>query len=207
MAESVDNSEAVPSGGTMAAAADAAVEELMTLGNPQVVNESAEGNVLKPESKSELEAGGANLELPCQLENDENYLPEQNPDDPNYPVRINMDKIRRLQSSLPVDDPLAPLGSTKNPIRIIQQGNQFITTQDLSDDQLKQILQVLRNQAMIEDGTETMTSVTNSVYNPETSTRIIFRVTNATKALARAQVEEMGMTYQDYKPRGRKRVR
>ncbi len=74
------------------------------------------------------------------LENDENFMPE--PADHNYPVRINMDKIRRLQSSLPVDDPLAPLGSTKNPIRIIQQGNQFITTQDLTDDQLKQILQV-----------------------------------------------------------------
>lgn len=35
-----------------------------------------------------------------------------------------------------------PLGSSQNPIRIIQQGNKYMSTQQLSSDQLSQIMQV-----------------------------------------------------------------
>jgi len=36
----------------------------------------------------------------------------------------------------------APLGSSRNPIRIIQQGNQYTSLQHLTQDQLSQIMQV-----------------------------------------------------------------
>ncbi|PAA68969.1 hypothetical protein BOX15_Mlig028731g1, partial [Macrostomum lignano] len=67
------------------------------------------------------------------------------------PATINMEKLRRIQATIPVQDPNAPLGSNKNPIRIIQQGNRFITTQNLSEEQLSQITQVLHNQSIMSE--------------------------------------------------------
>ncbi|VEL20017.1 unnamed protein product [Protopolystoma xenopodis] len=66
---------------------------------------------------------------------------EQNPDDIGIEP-IDLEEVQKINERMPVSDPNAPVGSNKNPIRIIQQGNQYITTQDVSDEHLQQIIQV-----------------------------------------------------------------
>ena len=67
----------------------------------------------------------------------------------------------------------APLGSSQNPIRIIQQGNQYIPVQQLSTDQLQQIMQVVQQQQLTKQSSELGSSV---LFNPQTNTRIVYRV-------------------------------
>ncbi|CAH8510005.1 unnamed protein product [Dicrocoelium dendriticum] len=88
---------------------------------------------------------------------------------------IDLEEVQKIQARMPAADPNAPVGSNKNPIRIIQQGNQYITTQDVSDEHLQQIIQVLTNQALISSSG----SRPNAIYNRLTNRRIIFRVTRA----------------------------
>ncbi|XP_070383811.1 uncharacterized protein [Dermacentor albipictus] len=67
----------------------------------------------------------------------------------------------------------APLGSSENPIQIIQQGNTYHSTQVLSPEQLQQIAHVLQQQQVnraIQNGGSAV------VFNPQTNTRIIYRV-------------------------------
>ncbi|KAL3197250.1 hypothetical protein MRX96_044974 [Rhipicephalus microplus] len=67
----------------------------------------------------------------------------------------------------------APLGSSENPIQIIQQGNTYHSTQVLSSEQLQQIAHVLQQQQVnraIQNGGSAV------VFNPQTNTRIIYRV-------------------------------
>lgn len=68
----------------------------------------------------------------------------------------------------------APLGSSQNPIRIIQQGNQYTPVQHLSSDQLSQIMQVVQQQQLAkttQDG-----GGSSTLFNPDTNTRIVYRV-------------------------------
>ncbi|KAA0200106.1 Zinc finger protein [Fasciolopsis buskii] len=88
---------------------------------------------------------------------------------------IDLEEVQKIQARMPAADPTAPIGSNKNPIRIIQQGNQYITTQDVSDEHLQQIIQVLTNQALISSSG----SRPSAIYNRLTNRRIIFRVTRA----------------------------
>ena len=67
----------------------------------------------------------------------------------------------------------APLGSSQNPIRIIQQGNQYIPVQQLSSDQMQQIMQVVQQQQLTKQSSELGSSV---LFNPQTNTRIVYRV-------------------------------
>ena len=67
----------------------------------------------------------------------------------------------------------APLGSSQNPIRIIQQGNQYTPVQQLSTDQLQQIMQVVQQQQQV---TSTIESGSSVLFNPQTNTRIVYRV-------------------------------
>jgi len=63
----------------------------------------------------------------------------------------------------------APLGSSLNPIRIIQQGNQYTPVQQLTSDQLQQIMHVVQQQQAAKSGSSVL-------YNPETNTKIVYRV-------------------------------
>lgn len=67
----------------------------------------------------------------------------------------------------------APLGSSQNPIRIIQQGNQYTPVQQLTTEQLQQIMQVVQQQQVAKD---TSTSGQSILYNPQTNTKIVYRV-------------------------------
>lgn len=66
----------------------------------------------------------------------------------------------------------APLGSSQNPIRIIQQGNQYTPVQQLSGDQLHQIMQVVQQQQV----GKTVSAGSSVLFNPQTNTRIVYRV-------------------------------
>ncbi|XP_061173675.1 uncharacterized protein LOC133182845 [Saccostrea echinata] len=67
----------------------------------------------------------------------------------------------------------APLGSSQNPIRIIQQGNQYTPMQNLSTEQLQQIMQVVQQQQVTKTSSEEGSSI---LFNPQTNTRIVYRV-------------------------------
>lgn len=68
----------------------------------------------------------------------------------------------------------APLGSSQNPIRIIQQGNQYTPVQQLTTDQLQQIMQVVQQQQVAKTASEGGGS--SVLYNPQTNTKIVYRV-------------------------------
>ena len=79
-------------------------------------------------------------------------------------------------------DKAAPLGSSKNPIRIIQQGNTFTSTQQLTEEQLQQIMQVVQQQHAMKEtqegnkaGSKAKTKIVYKVVNPPSGgTRITF---------------------------------
>lgn len=78
-----------------------------------------------------------------------------------------------LSTLTPASTSPTPLGSKSNPIRIVQQGSTYTSTQQLSQDQIAQIVQVLQRQniaARSVDGQPT------AVFNPKTKTRIVYRV-------------------------------
>lgn len=64
----------------------------------------------------------------------------------------------------------APLGSSQNPIRIIQQGNQYTPVQQLSKDQLQQIMHVVQQQQLAKNPGSSV------LYNSQTNTKIVYRV-------------------------------
>lgn len=94
---------------------------------------------------------------------------------PAAPIRIqpasSSDSLQQI--ALPQKQSSAPLGSSENPIQIIQQGNTYHSTQILSPEQLQQIAHVLQQQQVnraIQNGGSAV------VFNPQTNTRIIYRV-------------------------------
>lgn len=80
----------------------------------------------------------------------------------------------------------APLGSSQNPIRIIQQGNRYTPMQQLTPDQLQQIMQVVRQQHVNKNTQENGGTV---IFNPVTNTKIMYRVIYPSE-LHKAQVPE-----------------
>ena len=68
----------------------------------------------------------------------------------------------------------AALGSSQNPIRIVQQGSQYTSVQQLTPDQLQQILQVVQEQQLAKATVKG--SGSSVLFNPSTQTRIVYRV-------------------------------
>lgn len=64
-----------------------------------------------------------------------------------------------------------PLGSSENPIQLVQHGQTFHSVQSLTQEQLRQIATVLQQQHL-----ESAPRTKNVVYDAETNTRIIYRV-------------------------------
>lgn len=91
---------------------------------------------------------------------------------PQPKAPIGAPEIKTVLAASSVTDG-APLGSSQNPIRIIQQGNQYIPVQQLSTDQLQQIMQVVQQQQLTKQSTDLGSSV---LFNPQTNTRIVYRV-------------------------------
>ncbi|ESO83522.1 hypothetical protein LOTGIDRAFT_169216 [Lottia gigantea] len=69
---------------------------------------------------------------------------------------------------------VAPIGSSQNPIRIVQQGNQYTPVQQLTAEQLQQIMHVVQEQQLAKSADSNNGS--SILYNPQTNTRIVYRV-------------------------------
>ena len=110
----------------------------------------------------------------------QNVVPVQNSASNNVMQMQDMQPHESILSRVPqslikteVVSDGSPLGSSTNPIRIIQQGNQYIPVQQLSTDQLQQIMQVVQQQQLTKQSADTGSSV---LFNPQTNTRIVYRV-------------------------------
>ncbi|XP_041352392.1 uncharacterized protein LOC121370922 [Gigantopelta aegis] len=69
---------------------------------------------------------------------------------------------------------VSPLGSSRNPIRIIQQGNQYTPVQQLTAEQLQQIMQVVQQQQLTKTTADGGGS--SVLFNSQTNTKIVYRV-------------------------------
>uniref|UniRef100_A0A5K3EZR3 C2H2-type domain-containing protein n=1 Tax=Mesocestoides corti TaxID=53468 RepID=A0A5K3EZR3_MESCO len=118
---------------------------------------------------------------------------------------VDLDAVQKIQASMPAADPEAPVGSNKNPIRIIQQGSQFITTQDVSDSNLHQIVQVLANQALVDESKNGGKVL--AIYNRLTNKRIVFRVTHGRRKRQGGELSEVRDHYSLAPPNGGERKR
>ena len=81
-------------------------------------------------------------------------------------------------------EPTHPLGSSKNPIRIIQQGSQYRSMQQLTGDQLQQIMQIVQQQRLAQKAQKGGGS--SVLFNPETQTRIVYKVLNTSQLHAQS---------------------
>lgn len=111
-------------------------------------------------------------------------------EDENLPLVENRIEIEngapKFQLRTPSKDGTksAPLGSSQNPIRLVQQGNRYKSLQNLSPEQLAQIMQVVQQQQLIRSSKET--GQASVLYNPQTQTKIIFRVVNPSEIQKRS---------------------
>jgi len=91
-------------------------------------------------------------------------------------------------NNVPSGGASSPLGSSSNPIRIIQRGNQYTAMQHLTADQLAQILQVIQEQQQAKIGKTPSSSSfpTAILYNPEESfeSKVLYRITKASDTAA-----------------------
>ena len=84
-----------------------------------------------------------------------------------------MGQTRIVQVSANSVNSSAPLGSSQNPIRIVQQGNQYTSVQQLNPIQLQQIMQVVQQQQLAK---ETQGQRETVLFNPNTKTKIVYKV-------------------------------
>jgi len=73
----------------------------------------------------------------------------------------------------------APLGTSQNPIRIIQRGNQYTAMQHLEPDQLSQILQVIQQQQQSAHAKNPSSNGSAILYNPDAGSQVVYRITTS----------------------------
>lgn len=146
-------------------AATAIVEPVGECQNAGIVDAGARGFVLEnQQEESATLASSANIVAPPVNESQSFHLIENSA--PNFPLKTaSKDGTKG-----------APLGSSQNPIRIVQQGNRYKSLQNLTPEQLAQITEVVQQQHLIRSSKET--GQANVLYNPQTQTKIILRVVN-----------------------------
>jgi len=103
------------------------------------------------------------------------------------PIEIN--SMRSLSSSQTSSDTVppgdqktdsAPLGSSRNPIRIVQKGNQYTAMQHLTPDQLSQIVQVIQEQQHLSQSKNASSSGGSAVlFNPDGGSQVVYRITTS----------------------------
>jgi len=76
-----------------------------------------------------------------------------------------------------IETDTAPLGSSQNPIRIIQRGNQYTAMQHLTPDQLTQILQVIQEQLEHAETKNPSSSSSAILCNPDSGSQVVYRIT------------------------------
>jgi len=82
----------------------------------------------------------------------------------------------------PVEMDSPPLGSSQNPIRIIQRGNQYTAMQHLTPDQLTQILQVIQEQLQHAQSKDPFSSTSAILCNPDSGSQVVYRITTSSSS-------------------------
>lgn len=93
---------------------------------------------------------------------------------------INMDELRRLDSRVVPSNPAAPIGSSKNPLKIVQEGDSFISMQDISPECLNEIVNVVSNKEYMKHSVVT-------IYDPNVNKRYIIRVVDGNRRRQQGQ--------------------
>jgi len=81
-----------------------------------------------------------------------------------------------------VETDSSPLGSSQNPIRIIQRGNQYTVMQHLTPDQLSQILQVIQEQLQHAQTKNPLSSGSAILCNPDSGSQVVYRITTSSSS-------------------------
>ncbi|KAF0290824.1 hypothetical protein FJT64_010988 [Amphibalanus amphitrite] len=116
--------------------------------------------------------------------------------EPRPGLKILVRPLRETPGAPP--PPARPLGSSDNPIQLVQQGNTFKSLQPLSAEQLKQIATVLQQSRLNVPG-----NAKNTIYDANTNTRIVYRVVYPEDQRPAGR----GRSSSYYTPRGRGRGR
>ena len=95
-------------------------------------------------------------------------------------AELDLDEIRRLDSRVVPSNPAAPIGSSKNPVKIVQEGNNFISMQNISCESLTEIVSVVSN-------SEYMKHPILSLYDPTMNKRYLIRVVDGNRKQRRDQ--------------------
>lgn len=164
-------------------AATAIVEPVSECQNAGIVDDGAHGFVLENQQEESTNlVASANIVAPPVNECQSFHLVENSA--PNFPLKTaSKDGTKG-----------APLGSSQNPIRIVQQGNRYKSLQNLTPEQLAQITEVVQQQHLIRSSKET--GQANVLYNPQTQTKIILRVVNPSEMCigSTEAVKSVGLT-------------
>ncbi|CAH1791620.1 unnamed protein product [Owenia fusiformis] len=109
-----------------------------------------------------------------QQGDNEVIVPNEQTDFGNYTIVQGNENANVITEAEKPKDLSGDLGSSENPIRIVQQGTQYHSMQQLTQEQLTQIMQVLQQQQL---SAATQKSGGQSVlYNSQTNTRVVYRV-------------------------------
>ncbi|KAF4523542.1 hypothetical protein B566_EDAN011990 [Ephemera danica] len=93
---------------------------------------------------------------------------------PSTATSVSTTQVKNIDTSsvpLVAANATKPLGSSENPIQLVQHGQTFHSMQPLSQEQLKQIATVLQQKQL-----DTSRNSKNVLYDANTNTRIIYRV-------------------------------
>ena len=78
----------------------------------------------------------------------------------------------------------AALGTSRNPIRIIQRGNEYTAMQHLMPDQLTQIIRVIQEQQQVLQAKDPSSSSSAILYNPDAGSQVVYRITTSSDSAA-----------------------
>ncbi|KAL5104621.1 Biotin--protein ligase [Taenia crassiceps] len=90
---------------------------------------------------------------------------------------VDLDAVQKINDRMAPSNPKAPVCSNKNPLRLIQQGDRFITTQKIKDSNLKQIIEILANDALVEQSKDGPSVF--CFHNRNANQRILLRLEHA----------------------------
>ncbi|KAL5963447.1 Biotin--protein ligase, partial [Taenia solium] len=90
---------------------------------------------------------------------------------------VDLDAVQKINDRMVPSNPKAPVCSNKNPLRLIQQGDRFITTQKIKDSSLKQIIEILANDALVEQSKDGPSVF--CFHNRNANRRILLRLEHA----------------------------
>ncbi|EUB57826.1 hypothetical protein ECG_08596 [Echinococcus granulosus] len=109
---------------------------------------------------------------------------------------VDLDAVRKINDRMVPSNPKAPVCSNKNPLRLIQQGDRFITTQKIKDSSLHQIIEILANDALVEQSKDGPSVF--CFHNRNANRRIVLRLEHAhTKSQQNRQRDQSEKAYSE----------